>query len=180
MLLREPVKVSAGQSALELRSLSERDVTPAWISWFGDPDTQRFIAAARQPCTLETQRAYVRATTDSAHNLLVGLVDSCGQLWATSGVQGVGLEFPSGPWMGCLVDPARRGQGVGRTLISEVRNALVRECGCPAVYAGISSDNPRSAATFAACGFRRMPDRPDGSMVMCWSRESADSQGKTP
>ncbi len=177
MLLRDRVNVRVGQCALELRSLTEMDVTPAWISWFNDPDTQRFIAAARQPCTLESQRAYVRAASDSAHDLLLGLVDARGHLWATSGVQGVGLQFPHGPWMGCLVDPEKRGQGVGRTLVSEVRNALARQYRCMHVYAGISSDNSRSAAAFAACGFQRISDRPDGSMVMRWSQDSAGHAG---
>lgn len=169
MRLKHVARVQAGNRTFQLRSLDEGDVTEAWVGWFRDEQTRRFIAAARKECTVDTQRAYVRQVCESPRDLLLGLIDDAGTLCATSGVQGVGAAYPQGPWMGCLVDPSRRGQGVGKLLVSSVRDLLARECASKHVYAGIDRDNPTSVALFTACGFTPRPPRPDGSLVMGWS-----------
>jgi RimJ/RimL family protein N-acetyltransferase len=170
MLLTQRMRVMQGNQAFQLRCLEEGDVNQAWISWFADSDTQRFIAAARKPVTLESQRAYVRDTAASADSLVLGLLDEDGTLCATSGVQGVGAEYPKGPWMGCLVAPSRRGRGIGTLIASSVPRFLAEHCGCRQVFAGIDAHNARSVAAFAASGFQQMPDRDDGSLVWRWTQ----------
>jgi len=74
-----------------------------------------------------------------------------------AGVEGadyMALRGPAGVLYDILVDPARRGQGVGRTLL-EATLAALKARGAPRVVLYTAERNDAAQRLFARAGFRR-------------------------
>ena len=121
-----------------------------------DFDALRFIAPG--PGT-EEGYAWFLGTQLEKPNVLVLVAEREGEVlgYTFAGVEGhdyMALRGPAGVLYDILVDPARRGHGVGRTLLDATRAAL-RAGGAPRVVLSTAERNEAAQRLFARAGFRR-------------------------
>jgi ribosomal protein S18 acetylase RimI-like enzyme len=119
-------------------------------------DAQRFIAAAP-----DTDRFYAEfIETQLGEPKVVILVaewngDVVGYAYAgAEGMDYMALRGPAGAVYDIVVDPAHRGQGVGRMLL-EATLAALAEMGMPRVVLSTAERNEPAQRLFASAGFRR-------------------------
>lgn len=121
-----------------------------------DFDPKRFIAA-----TPETEHGYAwfLGTQLDVANVLVLVAEREGEVlgYTYAGVEGrdyMALRGPAGVLYDIVVDPARRGQGVGRMLLDATLEALEAR-GAPRVVLSTAERNEPAQRLFARAGFRR-------------------------
>jgi ribosomal protein S18 acetylase RimI-like enzyme len=119
-----------------------------------DPD--RFIAA-----TPQTEHGYgsFLGSQLAAPNILVLVAERDGEVvgYTYAGVEGtdyMSLRGPAGVLYDIVVDPAHRGQGVGRGLLDATLEALQAK-GAPRVVLSTAERNESAQRLFARAGFRR-------------------------
>jgi ribosomal protein S18 acetylase RimI-like enzyme len=118
-------------------------------------DPERFMAA-----TPRTERGYASFLgTQLAERDVVVLVaegegDVIGYAYAAvEGVDWMSLRGPAGVLHDIVVDPARRGAGVGRQLLEATVEALVAR-GAPRIVLSTAARNAAAQRLFARSGFR--------------------------
>ena len=121
-----------------------------------DFDPQRFIAA-----TPQTERGYASflgsQLTESNVVVLVAEQDGGVIGYTYAGIEGfdyMTLRGPAGVLNDIVVDPAHRGQGVGRMLLDATLAALEAR-GAPRVVLSTAERNESAQRMFARAGFRR-------------------------
>lgn len=119
-----------------------------------DPD--RFIAA-----TAGTEHAYgsFLGTQLDKPSIVVLVAEREGEVvgYTYAGVEGtdyMSLRGPAGVLYDIVVDPAHRGQGVGRVLLDVTLDALEAK-GAPRVVLSTAEGNKAAQRLFARAGFRR-------------------------
>jgi ribosomal protein S18 acetylase RimI-like enzyme len=119
-------------------------------------DPQRFIAAAPN-----TDRFYAEfiETQLGEPKVVVLAAERDGEVvgYAYAGVEGtdyMALRGPAGAVYDIVVDPAHRGQGVGRMLLDATLSALA-ELGMPRVVLSTAERNEPAQRLFDSAGFRR-------------------------
>ena len=119
-------------------------------------DPKRFIAA-----TPQAERGYASflATQLAEPDVIVLVAEREGEVigYIYSGVEGhdwMVLRGPAGVLYDILVDPARRGHGVGRMLLDSALAALEAR-GVPRVVLSTAERNLAAQRLFAGAGFRR-------------------------
>ncbi|MEA2563425.1 MAG: hypothetical protein QOH06_4929 [Acidobacteriota bacterium] len=119
-----------------------------------DPD--RFIAAAPQ-----TEHAYgsFLGTQLDKTNIIILVAERGGEVvgYTYAGVEGndyMALRGPAGVLHDIVVDPAHRGNGVGRMLLDATLEALEAK-GAPRVVLSTAERNEPAQRLFARAGFRR-------------------------
>jgi len=119
-------------------------------------DPERFLEA-----TPRTERGYAAflATQLEAPNVVVLVAERGGEVigYTYSGVEGfdyLSLRGPAGVLHDIVVDPARRGNGVGRMLLDATLAAL-KARGVPRVLLSTAERNESAQRLFARAGFRR-------------------------
>lgn len=166
-------------SPVLLRTLTRADLADVQ-PWFTDPDTEHFLGGPDWPARMlelpavtvgqefrgavQTGAVHYLATRDDRP---VGYID-CGTFdrWAVwdgtdpdAPVIHETLDVPTG-YLALCVDPAARGQGVGRAMVT----ALLRrpELGTVRrVAAGVDAANPACQHCLRAAGFRPHTPEPD-------------------
>lgn len=121
-----------------------------------DFDPRRFIAA-----TPQTERGYgsFLATQLAEENVVLLVAERDGVVlgYAYAGLEGqdyMSLRGPAGALYDIVVDPAHRGQGVGRKLLDATLRALEAK-GAPRVVLSTAEQNEPAQRLFARAGFRR-------------------------
>jgi ribosomal protein S18 acetylase RimI-like enzyme len=121
-----------------------------------DFDPVRFIAA-----TPQTEHGYAsflgRQLGEPSVVILVAERDGAVLGYSYAGVEGpdyMALRGPAGVLYDILVDPAQRGQGVGRMLLDATLAAL-KTRGAPRVVLSTAERNDSAQRLFARAGFRR-------------------------
>ena len=121
-----------------------------------DFDPRRFLAASPQ-----TERGYASflGTQLAAPHAIILVAERAGALlgYTYAGVEGVdymSLRGPAGVLYDILVDPAHRGEGVGRMLLEATLAALAAR-GAPRVVLSTAERNEAAQRMFARAGFRR-------------------------
>ena len=119
-------------------------------------DRLRFIAPA--PQTADRYGAFLGTQLD-APNVLVHVAERDGEVlgYAYAGLEGfdyMSLRGPAGALYDMVVDPAHRGQGVGRMLLDAILAAL-KARGAPRVVLSTAEQNDSAQRLFARAGFRR-------------------------
>ena len=121
-----------------------------------DFDPQRFIAA-----TPQTERGYASflGTQLDEPSVVVLVAERGGAVigYTYAGVEGrdyMSLRGPAGVLYDIVVDPAHRGQGVGRALLDATMSELKRR-GAPRVVLSTAERNESAQRLFARAGFRR-------------------------
>jgi ribosomal protein S18 acetylase RimI-like enzyme len=121
-----------------------------------DFDPQRFIAA-----TPRTEQGYASflGTQLAEHDVVVLVAERDGEVlgYTYAGVEGfdyMSLRGPAGIIYDIVVDPAQRGQGVGRLLLDATIAALGAR-GVPRVLLSTAEQNEAAQRLFARAGFRR-------------------------
>ena len=165
--------------------------------WFDDPDTRRFLGGPDWPARMLALADTVVGTTfrgaveTGAHHWVavdagdpVGYID-CGTCdrWTVcddDGDAGVivryAIERPAAS-IALVVDPARRGLGVGRAMLRAVLERVeVRDV--EVFGAGVESDNLASIRCFEAAGFVRQSVEPDWEdmLYFTWARWATGDQ----
>jgi ribosomal protein S18 acetylase RimI-like enzyme len=119
-------------------------------------DPERFI-----PPTPQTERSYASylAGQLAEPNVVVLVAERGGEVlgYTYAGVEGydyMSLRGPAGVLYDIVVDPASRGQGVGRMLLDATLAAL-EELGAPRVVLSTADRNESAQRLFARAGFRR-------------------------
>jgi len=119
-------------------------------------DPQRFIAA-----TPETGHLYASffATQLAEPDVAILVAERGGEVlgYTFAGVEGndyMALRGPAGVLYDIVVDPAHRGQGIGRMLLDATLAAL-RARGAPRVVLSTAERNESAQRLFARAGFRR-------------------------
>ncbi len=121
-----------------------------------DFDPQRFIAAT--PGTEQGYGAFLGSQLKDP-NVIVLVAERDGQVvgYTYAGVEGwdyMALRGPAGVLHDIVVDPAERGQGVGRLLLDATLAAL-KARGAPRVVLSTAEGNKEAQRLFARAGFRR-------------------------
>ena len=121
-----------------------------------DFDPVRFIAAT--PQTEHAYAAYLGRQLGEP-NVVILVAEREGEVlgYTYAGVEGpdyMALRGPAGVLYDILVDPARRGHGVGRMLLDATLAAL-RARGAPRVVLSTAERNESAQRLFARAGFRR-------------------------
>jgi ribosomal protein S18 acetylase RimI-like enzyme len=119
-------------------------------------DSQRFI-----PATPETEHGYgafLRTQLDKP-NVIVLVAERNGEViaYSYSGVEGydyMALRGPAGVLYDIVVDPAVRGQGIGKQLL-EATIAELKKRGVPRVVLSTAEKNDTAQRLFDRAGFRR-------------------------
>jgi ribosomal protein S18 acetylase RimI-like enzyme len=123
-----------------------------------DFDPARFLAA-----TPQTEHAYAAfvGTQLEEPNVVVLVADREGDGevlgFAYAGLEGtdyMALRGPAGALYDIVVDPAHRGQGIGRMLLDATLAALATR-GAPRVVLSTAERNESAQRLFARAGFRR-------------------------
>ena len=121
-----------------------------------DLDPQRFIAA-----TSRTESAYgsFLGTQLDEPNIVILVAERNGEVigYTYAGVEGtdyMSLRGPAGALYDIVVDPAHRGQGVGRMLLDATIEAL-KARGAPRVVLSTAERNTVAQRLFDHAGFRR-------------------------
>lgn len=184
-------------AAVELRALTAGDLAVIQ-PWFHDPQTRRYVGGPEWPTQMLRQadvavgRVFRGARQTGAHLYLamaggrpVGYID-CGTFDRCTVCSGLGpdgpiiaesIPEPTGS-IAFVVDPGRRGHGVGRAMIRalmarpELRLVRLFE-------AGVEPANAASRGCLAAAGFRPSSDEPDFE-GMLYYRRAAGLSRRTP
>lgn len=119
-------------------------------------DAARFIAPS--PGTPKGYASYLSSQLEEP-DVVILVADSGGDVigYTYAGVEGwnyMALRGPAGALYDIVVDPARRGQGVGRQLLDATLAALA-ERGAPRVVLSTAEQNEPAQRLFASAGFRR-------------------------
>ena len=121
-----------------------------------DFDPRRFLAASPQ-----TERGYASylGTQLGKRDVVVLVAEREGALlgYTYAGLEGIdymALRGPAGALYDIVVDPAHRGQGVGRLLLDATLAALAA-LGAPRVVLSTAERNEAAQHLFARAGFRR-------------------------
>ena len=121
-----------------------------------DFDPQRFMAA-----TSRTESAYgsFLGTQLAESNIVILVAERDGEVigYTYAGVEGpdyMSLRGPAGALYDIVVDPAHRGQGVGRMLLDATIDAL-KARGAPRVVLSTAEQNEVAQRLFEHDGFRR-------------------------
>ena len=121
-----------------------------------DFDPARFLAPSPQ-----TEQGYARflQTQLAKPGVVVLVAERDGQVlgYAYAGLEGtdyMSLRGPAGALYDIVVDPAQRGQGVGRMLLDATLAAL-DALGAPRVLLSTAEQNDVAQRLFAGAGFRR-------------------------
>ena len=119
-------------------------------------DPERFIAA-----TPRTEHGYASFLASQLDNpdvvILAAACDDTVVGYTYAGVEGIdymSLRGPAGVVYDIVVDPDRRGQGIG-TLLLEATIAALQERGAPRVVLSTAEQNSPAQRLFARAGFRR-------------------------
>jgi ribosomal protein S18 acetylase RimI-like enzyme len=119
-------------------------------------DPERFIAAAPN-----TERSYTEfiETQLGEPKVVILAAERNGEVvgYAYAGVEGIdymALRDLAGAVYDIVVDPAHRGQGIGRLLLDATLSALA-EMGMPRVVLSTAERNEAAQRLFASAGFRR-------------------------
>jgi ribosomal protein S18 acetylase RimI-like enzyme len=119
-------------------------------------DPKRFIAA-----TPQTERGYgsFLGSQVGEDNVVVLVAEQGGEVigYTYAGIEGMdymALRGPAGALYDIVVDPSRRGQGVGRRLL-EATLAELRARGAPRVVLSTAEQNDTAQHLFERAGFRR-------------------------
>jgi ribosomal protein S18 acetylase RimI-like enzyme len=118
-------------------------------------DPKRFIAPT--PRTEQGYGSFLASQADSDAVLLVADLggEVVGYALATmEGFDYMSLRGPAGVLQDIVVDPARRGQGIGRTLL-DAAIAELESRGAPQVVLSTADRNESAQRLFARAGFRR-------------------------
>ena len=149
-------------SAVTIRPASPADV-PAigrlgalLVKTHHDFDPQRFIAAT--PRTEHGYGSYLGSLLRD-QDIVILVAEQDGEVlgYTYAGVEGydyMALRGPAGALYDIVVDPAHRGQGVGRMLLDATLTAL-EERGAPRVVLSTAEQNEPAQRLFARAGFRR-------------------------
>lgn len=121
-----------------------------------DFDPRRFIAAT--PRTEQGYASYLGTQLDDT-DVLVLVAERDGEVlgYAYAGMEGMdymALRGPAGAVYDLVVDPAHRGQGIGRTLLDATVAALAA-LGAPRVVLSTAERNETAQRLFERAGFRR-------------------------
>ena len=121
-----------------------------------DFDPDRFLAATAQ--TEQGYGSFLGAQLDRP-NIIVLVAERDGEVigYTYAGVEGtdyMALRGPAGVLYDIVVDPAHRGQGVGRELLDATLAALQAK-GAPRVVLSTAERNESAQRLFARAGFRR-------------------------
>ena len=172
---------------MSLPAVSVRPAAPADLEAIGrlgallvrvhhDLDPDRFIAA-----TPQTERGYgsFLGTQLDEPNIIVLVAEHGGEVvgYAYAGVEGndyMSLRGPAGVLHDIVVDPAHRGQGVGRLLLDATLEALKAK-GAPRVVLSTAERNESAQRLFARAGFRRTMIEMTRELDAAVSRSTDDS-----
>ena len=121
-----------------------------------DFDPQRFIPA--RPNTEQGYASFLESQIEEP-DVVVLVAEREGEVlgYTYAGVEGndwMALRGPAGVLHDIVVDPARRGQGVGRMLL-DATIAELRARGAPRVVLSTADRNEAAQRLFARAGFRR-------------------------
>jgi ribosomal protein S18 acetylase RimI-like enzyme len=121
-----------------------------------DFDAARFIAAS--PSTAKGYGSYLGTQLEEP-NVVVLVAESESDVigYTYAGVEGwdyMALRGPAGVLYDIVVNPAHRGQGVGRQLL-DATLAVLAERGAPRVVLSTAEQNEPAQRLFASAGFRR-------------------------
>jgi len=121
-----------------------------------DFDAKRFI-----PATPQTERGYgsFLASQVGAENVVVLVAEEGGEVigYTYAGIEGMdymALRGPAGALYDIVVDPDRRGRGVGRRLL-DATLAELHARAAPRVVLSTAEQNESAQRLFARAGFRR-------------------------
>jgi ribosomal protein S18 acetylase RimI-like enzyme len=152
----------AGNSSITIRAANVADMPH--VGRYGallvrehhDFDPERFIAAAPQ-----TEHGYATylATQLDEPSVVVLVAEERGAVlgYTYAGIEGrdyMALRGPAGALYDIVVDPARRGEGIGRKLLDATIAALSGR-GAPLVVLSTAERNEAAQRLFARAGFRR-------------------------
>jgi ribosomal protein S18 acetylase RimI-like enzyme len=119
-------------------------------------DPRRFIPAT--PKTEEGYASFLRTQLNEANVVMLVADQDGGVLGYTyAGIEGydyMSLRGPAGAFYDIVVDPAHRGEGIGRLLLDATLDAL-RTQGAPRVVLSTAEQNEAAQRLFAHAGFRR-------------------------
>jgi RimJ/RimL family protein N-acetyltransferase len=174
--------------ALELRVLQAGDL-PALEEWFRDPETRHYLGGPDWPARMmhhghtAVGQVFRGAVQTGAYQYLalaegrpVGYID-CGTFDRCTVCSGMGpdgpiitdsIPEPTGA-IAFVVDPRRRGRGVGRAMIGALMSrpelAFVR-----LFEAGVDAANTASRRCLTAAGFRPASVKPDFEDMLYYRR----------
>lgn len=119
-------------------------------------DAARFIAASSS--TPKGYAAYLGTQLDE-EDVVILVAESGGEVigYTYAGVEGwdyMSLRGPAGVLYDIVVDPTRRGEGIGRQLLDATLAALA-ERGAPRVVLSTAEQNEPAQRLFENAGFRR-------------------------
>ena len=149
-------------SALTIRRATARDMPAVGrlgallVRLHHEFDAARFIAASAG-----TEKGYASylASQLAVPDVVILVAESGGDVigYTYAGVEGwdyMELRGPAGVLYDIVVDPAHRGQGVGRQLL-DATLAILAERGAPRVVLSTAEQNQPAQRLFASAGFRR-------------------------
>ena len=121
-----------------------------------DLDPKRFIPAT--PQTAENYGWFLGTQVDK-QDVIIFVAERDGKVvgYTYAGMEGVdymALRGPAGALYDIVVDPAERGQGIGRQLLTSTLSAL-KERGAPRVVLSTAQGNEAAQHLFETAGFRR-------------------------
>lgn len=120
-----------------------------------DFDPQRFIAAT--PQTAHGYASFLGSQLQEADVLII-VADLAGEVvgYAYAGIEGhdyMSLRAPAGVLYDIVVNPAHRGKGIGRELLTAAL-ADLESRGAPRVVLSTATQNDAARALFRSAGFR--------------------------
>jgi ribosomal-protein-alanine N-acetyltransferase len=160
---------------LWLRPLKLADVSPRYLSWFDDPEVQRYIAAARVSQTQETLSAYVADRQDRDDVLFLGIfARDSGAHIGTIKYEPVDVANRYAV-MGIMIgEPTFRGKGLAQEAIVASSRWLQTHCGTTQIVLGVHRENVPAIRAYERIGFVTqsspwVPMTDPEGMTMVWN-----------
>lgn len=139
---------------LMLRRLEPSDATQTYLDWFADPAVQRFIAAAREPQSLDSLREFIQARRLDPRSLLIGIFEQRSQVHIGNiKYEPVDLEKRRAI-MGVLIgSPEWRGKSVFSEAFEATANWLSETHGIREFWLGVERENAAAVISYQRAGF---------------------------
>jgi RimJ/RimL family protein N-acetyltransferase len=137
---------------LELRTIKEKDISPAYIKWMNDSDIVKYTEQRFAQTTAQDIKIYIGQMADSRHDLFYGIFDHDAHI-GTVKLGAINFRHKTADLSYIIGSKAHWGQGIASLAISTMVQIGFSRLGLMKICAGVYADNKASSRVLEKNGF---------------------------